>query len=51
MLMKSVRTVVVAAMMAAILILAGGDGLRVEVRTQVMSWEPLFGVCVAEECG
>lgn len=50
MVMKSARTVVMAVSVATIMVVAGGNGLRVEVRTQIVSGEPKVGVCVAEQC-
>ena len=37
--------------MATILVVAGGNWLRVEVRTKVVAGEPKSGVCVPEHCG
>lgn len=43
--------VVVAVWVAGIVVAAGGNGLRVEVRPQIVAGEPKVGVCVAEQCG
>lgn len=49
--MKTVGVVVVAVIVAPITVVASGDGLRVKVRTKVVSGERKAGVCVAEQCG
>ena len=46
-----VVTAVAVMVRGAVILIAGGNGLRVEVRTKVVSRKPKSGVGVAEQCG
>lgn len=35
----------------AVMMMAGRNILRVDVRTKIVSWNPKVGVCVAGQCG
>jgi len=48
---KSAGTVVMAVRVVTIMVVAGSRELCVEVRTQIASWVPKVGVCVAEHYG